>query len=313
MQKFDSDFSDFNSIQIDDFNKEEIIDKLNELKDKISSSSSEEECVKSIRDYFKLSDTIATIRSVIYIRHSQDVSDEKYTKLNDYLDENYPFINKTENDVLTAIYNSPFKEGLEKEFSPLFFKQIELSLKTISDEVLPLLQEENRLISQYIELKGKAKVEYKGELYSLAQIAKFTSSPDRKIREETTRKSVSFYDENDEKIGEIFSSMIKVRNEIALKLGYEDFVQLGYDRMGRLDWTYKDAREYRNKVFKYIVPLSNEIFNKQKDRLGYGEDTKFFDYNIFYKTGNPTPKYDADTLVRKAEEMYEKMLIKKLD
>ena len=164
MQKFDSDFSDFNSIQIDDFNKEEIIDKLNELKDKISSSSSEEECVKSIRDYFKLSDTIATIRSVIYIRHSQDVSDEKYTKLNDYLDENYPFINKTENDVLTAIYNSPFKEGLEKEFSPLFFKQIELSLKTISDEVLPLLQEENRLISQYIELKGKAKVEYKGEL-----------------------------------------------------------------------------------------------------------------------------------------------------
>lgn len=307
MQKFDSDFSDFNSIQIDDFNKEEIIDKLNELKDKISSSSSEEECVKSIRDYFKLSDTIATIRSVIYIRHSQDVSDEKYTKLNDYLDENYPFINKAENDVLTAIYNSPFKEGLEKEFSPLFFKQIELSLKTISDEVLPLLQEENRLISQYIELKGKAKVEYEGELYSLAQIAKFTSSPDREIREETTRKSVSFYDENDEKIGEIFSSMIKVRNEIALKLGYEDFVQLGYDRMGRLDWTYKDAREYRNKVFKYIVPLSNEIFNKQKDRLGYGEDTKFFDYNIFYKTGNPTPKYDADTLVRKAEEMYEKM------
>ena len=281
MQKFDSDFSDFNSIQIDDFNKEEIIFKLNELKDKISSSSSEEECVKSIREYFNLSDTIATIRSVIYIRHSQDVSDEKYTKLNDYLDENYPFINKTENDVLTAIYNSPFKEGLEREFSPLFFKQIELSLKTISDEVLPLLQEENRLISQYVELKGKAKVEYEGELYSLAQIAKFTSSPDRKIREETTRKSVSFYDENDEKIGEIFSSMIKVRNEIALKLGYEDFVQLGYDRMGRLDWTYKDAREYRNKVFKYIVPLSNEIFNKQKDRLGYGEDTKFFDYNIF--------------------------------
>ena len=73
MQKFDSDFSDFNSIQIDDFNKEEIIFKLNELKDKISSSSSEEECVESIREYFKLSDTIATIRSVIYIRHSQDV------------------------------------------------------------------------------------------------------------------------------------------------------------------------------------------------------------------------------------------------
>lgn len=307
IQHFDQNFSNLDDVEIDSIDKDSIISELDAVKNRILSANSKEETISAIRDYFKISDDLQTIIALVYIRHSKNTIDEKYVKLNDYLDENLPLISQADNQVSKAIFSSPFKEQLKNELGSLFFDQIQLSMKTFSDEIVDDLVEENKYVSQYVNLLGSAIVTFNGENYSIPQMGKFLASSDREIRRKASEVVYNFYAENDEKIGEIYSNMIKVRTRIASKLGYENFVQLAYDRLGRLDWNEKDAAEYRNKILKYIVPLSDEIFKKQKERLGYKEDTKYYDYAIFYKSGNPTPKGTSDDLVNAAKVMYEKM------
>lgn len=306
LKRFDENFLNFNDIQVDEIDKDEIIQTLNSYKDRITNSDNPSDVINTIKEYFKYSDSITTLGAIIEIRVSQNTADEKYKKLMDYLDENSPLISDADNEVSQAIYNCRFRNELVNEFGELFFDKIALSLKTFSKDIISLLVEENKCVSEYRVLRGNAIINFDGGEYSLAQMGQFTSSNDRDIRRRASEAVNAFYSSVDEKIGDIYSRMIDVRTKIAKTLGYEDFVQLGYDRMGRLDWNKDDALIYRNKILKYIVPLSNEIFKKQKERLGY-DDIQYYDYAIFYKSGNPKPQGDANILVDAAKTMYESL------
>jgi M3 family oligoendopeptidase len=304
MQHFNSDFDQLKDIEIETPDKDEIINQILKLDDRLVHSSTAKEALEVIYEYFSFHDDFSTIISLVNFHHTINTADEKYNKLQDLLDEILPSIEEAINKIGTDIYESPFKPELEKDLGHLYFEQVKLSNKTFSSEIIDDLVEENKEVSSYVKLLASAKIEFEGKTYSLSQMGQFTTSLNRTTRIAASKKTMEFFETNDEKIGAIYDSMIKTRNRIAKKLGYDDFVQLGYDRMGRLDWNKDDAKEYRERILKYLVPLSIEIHKAQKDRLGYGDDTRSCDYNIFYKSGNPKPKGTPDDLIDAAKKMY---------
>lgn len=304
MQHFTEHFDKLNEVELEEINKEDIINGYNSLNEKLNSSINSAEAISTIREFFSYEDDFSTIISLVNYRHTIDTRDEKYTKLQDLLDEILPSIQEASQTFSLSIYNSKFRKELENEFGTLFFDQIALSLKTFSPTIIDDLIEENKESSEYVNLISQAKIEFEGKTYSISQMGKFTTSLDRDTRLKASRKVWEFYETNDDKIGDIYSRMVKTRDRIAKKLGYKNYVQLGYDRMGRLDWNQEDAKVYREKILKYIVPLSESIYSAQKERLGYGDDTRFSDYAIFYKSGNPTPKGSPDDLINAAKIMY---------
>lgn len=304
IQHFNSDFKNLEDIKIERPDKNEIIRAISELDTRLNNAQNGEDAVQVVKDYFALSDDIASAFSLINIHHTINTADEYYSDLNDLMDEISPSINEATNQFDKDFYNSKFRDDLVAAFGSLYFEQVALSMKTFNSEIVPDLVEENKLVSEYTNLLASALIEYNGQKYSLPQMGKFTKSMDRNVRREASLKVNEFYSANDEKIGEIYTRMVEVRTKIARKLGYQHFLQLGYDRMGRLDWTPEDAKEYRQKILTYIVPLSNQIFQAQKERLGYGEDTRYYDYAIFYKSGDPTPKGSPDQLIDAARKMY---------
>ncbi len=307
MQHFNGKFDQLKDVEIQTPEKDDIIKEFTLIDEKIASASSAKEVIEGVKCFFEKYDDLSTIISLVNFHHTINTADKRYSALQDLLDEILPSIEESIHKVNQDIYSSTYRKELEEEFGTLYFRQIELSLKTFSKEIIPDLVEENKEVSEYVRLTSSAQIEFEGNVYSLSQMGKFTTSLDRETRIAASKKAMDFYKENDEKIGAIYSSMIETRTRIAKKLGYENFVRLGYDRMGRLDWFPKDAEEYRKKILKYIVPLSNEIRKQQKDRLGYKEDTRSADYNIFYKTGNPTPKGSADDLIENARKMYKEL------
>ena len=52
---------------------------------------------------------------------------------------------------------------------------------------------------------------------------------------------------------------MKVRTKIAKKLGYENFVQLGYDRMLRTDYNPEMVANYRKQIKEFIVPMATKL------------------------------------------------------
>lgn len=304
MQHFNEEFKNLKDVEIQTPDKEEIIREILSLDDELKGAKTSKEAIATIKKYFSFHDDLATIISLVNFHHTIDTRDKKYSELQDLLDEILPSVEEACNSFDKDVFFSEFKKELQQEFGELFFDQIALSLKTFSSDIVADLVEENKLVSKYVKLVSSALIEFNGNTYSLSQMGKFTTSLDRKTRIEASQKVWDFYAKNDEAIGAIYDSMVKTRDRIAKKLGYENFVQLGYDRMGRLDWNKDDAKVYREKILKYIVPLSNRIFVAQKERLGYEEDTRFCDYNIFYKSGNPTPKGTPDELISQARKMY---------
>lgn len=307
MQHFNSNFDQLKDIELEPIDKDDIIKGYNELDEELKNAKDGKEAVAVVKKYFDYEDDLSTIISLVNFRHTINTKDEKYTALQDLLDEILPTIQVASQQFANDLYDSKYRSELVEAFGELYFDQVKLSMKTFKPEIVEDLIEENKESSAYVNLISSASIEFNGEHYSLSQMGKFTTSLDRETRLAASKKVWAFYEENDAKIGEIYDSMVKTRTKIAKKLGYENFVQLGYDRMGRLDWFPEDAKVYREKILKYIVPLSESIFAAQKERLGYGEDTRSSDYAIFYKTGNPTPKGTPEDLVKAAQKMYEEL------
>ena len=67
---------------------------------------------------------------------------------------------------------------------------------------------------------------------------------------------------------EIYDKMVKVRTRMAKKLGYENYVQLGFDKLGRTDYTPADVKNYREQIKETLVPIAQELLAKQIKRIG---------------------------------------------
>ncbi len=270
--------------QADSFEKQSaIIDKLNEIK-------------KEIQTSFQLA----------YIRNSIDTTDEFYEKEKQFLDMNAPVLGSLSNKFNQLLLESKFRKELEEKLGKYLFTKTEYELKTFSEEIIPLLQKENKLTSEYMKLLASAKIMMDGKEHNLSQMTPYLELKDREKRREATFKKMAFFEENEEKFDTIYDQLVKIRHEIAIKLGYENYVQLGYDKMGRTDYTPEDVANYRRQVYEEVVPFATTLWNRQKERIGE-EDFKYYDEFLKFTTGNATPKGKEEWMIEKAKKMYKEL------
>jgi len=276
------------------------------LIEKFNNSKSADKQYEIINEINSISKNIDTMVNLVAIRHSIDTSDEFYDKENEYMDNASPEFQGLTVEYYKSLINSKFKEELKKKTAPQYFTMAEMEIKSFSDEVLSDLQEENKLQSEYDKLISSAKINYDGKTLNLSQMQPYMQSSSRQTRKEAYEKYSGYFEENMDKFDEIFDKMVKVRNKIAVKLGYKNFVELAYIRMHRSEYNAKDVEKYRNQVFKYIVPLSVELRKRQAKRLGI-DDFKYYDKELCFTTGNAMPKGDKDWMVDKAQQMYSEL------
>lgn len=287
-------------------NEKKIKAKLENLKERIINASTKEEAIKVVKDYFKLSDELNTDMTIISIRNSIDTRDETYEKAMEVCDEVSPIISGYVQEFNKALVESKFKPELEEKFGKLLFDRIEADFKCFNESIIPELQKENKLVTEYEKLMSSAKIEYKGEILNLTQIGKYLSDSDRDTRIEAAKLYYGFLEENDQRFGEIYDELVKVRTEMAHKLGFKNFVELGYLRLGRLDYNAEMVKGYRDQIYEDVVPVVKKLRKRQIERLGIKKPI-FLDYNLDYLSGNAKPAGDSTYLVECATTMYHEM------
>ena len=165
------------------------------------------------------------------------------------------------------------------------------------------LQEENRLSSAYVKVKAAAEIIINGERYNLSSIQKLETDKDPAVRKHAAEKKWAFYSEHAAEIQTIFDQLVKVRHRIAQKLGYKNFVELGYARMLRSDYNAEMVANFRDQVAKNIVPIASSLYERQRKRLGL-EELLYFDEEFRFPSGNARPKGNAKWIVKNAAKMY---------
>ncbi len=249
---------------------------------------------------------VESMFKLVQIRYSIDTRDAFYEAENNYVDEQQPVYSGLVTDFYKVLLASPHRAQLVERWGEQLFDIAECLLKTFSPEVLPLLQHENKLVSEHRKLLANAKINYNGEVYNLQQMAPFMQSPDRATRKEASRCYMGFFEENEATIDRIYDDMVKVRHEIAVKLGFTNYVELGYARLGRTDYGAAEVAGYRQQVLEAVVPLATALKKRQQKRIALDE-LKYYDEVFEFSTGNPTPKGSVEHLVGLAQNMYREL------
>lgn len=272
----------------------------------IVNAQSAKEALEAIRNVQALQNELNSQSELASIRYSINTKDAFYLNESQFWDENHPIISEWETDYYKAILNSKYLDALKQEIPAPFFDIIENSLKVFDASIIPLLQKENKLITEYDQLVAVAELEYQGNTYNLSGLAPFMQAVDRTERKETSELYASYFEEHVEAFDRIFDELVKVRHEMAIKLGFKDFVEMGYARMNRLDYTREDVEVYRQEVLEHVVPLSNYIYERQANRLEIAE-LEYYDLNFNFPTGNAKPIGTSYEIIQKAEKMYSEM------
>ena len=296
----------FNQYKYERPNYEKISLKFKEIISKLDNTKTYKEQKSYIKKINEIRNYIQTMSTLSSIRYSINTKDAFYETEKDYWDEYSPRYEELDSLFYKSIVNSEFKNEIEKDYGKQFIKICEFSIKSFSNEIIPYLQEENKLSSQYTKLLASAKINFKGDEKNLSELLKFMTSSDRKIREESSKAYYSFFEENENKFDEIFDKLVKVRDKIAKHLGYKNFVEVGYIRMLRTDYNSEMVKNFRSQVFEYIVPLANKLYKRQAKRLNL-EKLTYIDENFEFETGNATPKEKSKDIIKNGQKMYNEL------
>ena len=296
----------FNDYKYEKINIDETKEKFSNLIKSFSDAENLEEQTKYMDEIIKLRNHIDTMETLVSIRHSIDTTDEFYDKENEYVDEISPILFGFISEFYKALVNSKFRADLEKKYGKFLFDLAENTLKTFNEEIIPDLQEENRLSSKYSKLIASAKIQFDGEEKNLSEMVPYTQSKDRNVRIEASKKVAHFFKENKDEFDKIYDGLVKVRTTIAQKLGYKNYVELGYARLSRLEYDSEMVASYRKQVLENIVPLHTELRQRQAKRLGL-DKLKFYDEPIKFNSGNADPHGDPEWILNHGKTMYNEL------
>lgn len=296
----------FSEYKYEELNVEEISLQLNQLVEEFKNAKSGKKQVEALAKFNELNVRVNTAMSIASVRFSQNVNDKYYAQQQDFWDENAPRLQISYNNLSKAIVESQYQKDLIKAYGKRVVGSAEVAVKAFSPEIVEDLVEDNKLSSRYSKLCASAKIKFKGKTYNLSSIGKFMSDADRRTRSAASKAYFGWFEKHLDELDEIYDQMVKVRDRMAKKLGFKNFVELAYLRMERTDYTPEDVKGYRDQVYKYLVPVTKQLFKRQAKRLGI-KGMKYYDYNLQFLSGNATPKGNKDELVAKASKMYKEM------
>lgn len=286
---------------------EEVKTKLKTLTKKLRSAPDYETAKALFLEKEELERHVGTLGTLAYVRHTINTEDPFY-------DEEMCFWNTAEPELeeylqlwTQAMLESRWRRDFEKEYGALMFLNAEIARKTFSPEIIEELQKENELTREYEKLLASAQIPFRGGTYTISQLSPFKNDADDAVRMEAWKAEGQWYKNNQKRLDDIYDELVQLRHEMGCKLGNENYIPLGYCRMGRNCYTKEDVERFRLAVQKYLVPVAESIYRRQAGRLGKKYPMSFADNALEFRSGNPRPTGTADEILSQGTRLYHEL------
>lgn len=287
-------------------NFDELLKQLNDLVDKMANASSSEEFFDFHKQITQKSMEYQEMYTLASIRNTINTKDAFYEEEMKLFIENSPRFEEVENKLQNARLVSPYRKEFEDKYGKMITAKDELQKDIFKPSIIEDRVKEATLVKKYQKLMGSAQINFRGETYNIAQLGAFTESMDRETRKEAFAELNKWMASHKDEFDQIYDELVKIRTQIANKLGFETYTPVAYKSMGRVDWDMHDAKKYRDQIAKYIVPLTQKLYKEQKKRIGIS-DFKYYDVPLKFLTGNPKPMDEEKIMVEKAQKMYHEL------
>ena len=247
-----------------------------------------------------------TSASLANCRFTLNTADPFYSAEVEYYDEVSPLFEELSVTYADLLLSSPLRPELEKHINARIFQKAEIAKKTFSSEVIELCQKENAIVTEYSRFMSAMLFDYNGKQLPLSAIRGNLEDKDREVRRMTSIAIGEGLSKHAAELDDFYDRLVKIRTEIAHKLGFKNFTELGYCRMGRIDYDAKAVATFRDSVAKDLVPVVSEIKEQIAKDLGIDKVT-FYDNSVYTLGRVPKPKLNTEEIFAAAKKMYREM------
>ena len=282
------------------------VKKLDEATKLLQDASTDEEALAAVKKHNRISDKVTNELVLVSVCYSIDVNNPKYKKAMDILNEQSPLLSSADNRYAKALVGSSHRKYLEEKLGTFLFTMYENQMRAFDDRIMEDMVEENMLTTAYDSKIASCQVSFRGGTYNLPQMGKFMEDADRETRKEASEAYYGYLSTIKDELEDIYDKLVKVRTRMAQKLGYKNYVELGYIRMNRFDYNQEDVSAYRKQINEIVTPMVEKIMRKQFKRVGISSP-KVYDMGVVFKDGNPIPLGSTQDKIDSAKKMYKEL------
>ncbi len=230
---------------------------------------SKEDLEKFLMDRCELEAALDQAGSTIYIQMTCQTDDESKAKAyQDFIQNVAPAV-KPLDDQLNRKYNEAAKAyPLDKERYEIHDRAINTDIELFCEKNIPLQTKIALLSQEYQTTTGAMTVDFDGEEKTMPEMGKFQLDPDRSLRERAWQATVARRLQDRDKLDDLFNKMLKLRHEVAINAGFENYRDYKFKAYHRFDYTPNDCKKYHEAVEKVVVPLWGKVLEKRKQKMG---------------------------------------------
>lgn len=287
-----------------DFDKEEAAVKAYVEKLKTAQNAAQMKAV--YQEEQRRSEEFATMQVLVYIRGTINTADKFYEEEQEIFNRRVPALMLLYQEADQVILQSPYREEFANGLAQTLLADMEINQKLASKAIVDDMALDAKLAQEYSKITAGCSSEFHGKTCNFYQLMKYMQDTDRTVRKEAFHTWADMYASVAPQLDEVYDQMVKLHDKIAKKQGFDNYIDYAYASLRRYDYTPDDVARFRAQVKKIIVPLCEEQFAKQKDRLGV-DTLYYYDESLFYPEGNAIPQGTPKELVEKAQQMYREL------
>ncbi|MCA9175275.1 MAG: M3 family oligoendopeptidase [Planctomycetales bacterium] len=296
----------FDSIRAERPSFEQVQEQYRTLHERFDAATNAEGRMEIVRDWDRLRREVDTWESLTHLHFAQDTTNEAYQRELSYRDELSPKLTD-----LSVAWKRKLLETCRDELTAEFGDQVaaiwESDISTFAPAIESDLVEESKVSNEYTALLASAELQFDGKAQTLSELRKYREHPDRELRHGAELARWSWYDEHGQQLDELFDRQVRLRDKMARTLGDTTFIELGYRRMMRIDYSRDDVDRFRDAVRQRVTPLCAKLVEQQRETLGLAGPVMFWDEDLLDPAGNPAPHGEYDWLIERATKMFDAM------
>jgi len=201
----------------------------------------------------------------LYIATTVNTADKEVEdQYNQYLEKIQPATKTAEQQLKEKLLAS----GLSPKGFETALRRIQAEAEIFSEANLPLLAEEQKLVTDYNKLIGSLTVMWDGEERTFAQMRAVLYETDRSVRLRAWEAAEACLLKQRQNINELWEKFVPLRLKIAENAAMPDYRAYMWKQRFRFDYSPVDGKSFHAAIEEVVVPAAQRVYERRRQRLG---------------------------------------------
>ncbi len=201
----------------------------------------------------------------LYIATTVNTADQTVEdQFNKYIEEIQPAVKTAEQKLKDKLIDS----GLSPKSFETALRMMRAETEIFTEENLPLLAEEQKLVTEYNKLIGSLTVVWDGEERTMAQMVPLLMDRDRSVRQRAWETRFARILEERQSINEVWEKFVPLRLKIAENADMPDYCAYTWKQKFRFDYSPQDCKSFHAAIDQVVVPAAQRAYERRRLHLG---------------------------------------------